>query len=536
MAEGEPNVNGPNEDQGQRGLHLRGVAEAPSDEADTPAYDGVGADLKAAREDIGSTCAEFASQLRIREPYLSAIEDGRFDDLPGPVYAGGFIRSYADAVGLDGNEFVSRFKHESAARPDQTRLRFPAPEVESRLPSGRLLVLSLFFVGAVYAGWYYLSNVDRSTVEQIPTVPERLLTSNQDNLPANPPWVTSAQNAVENNSGLSRANAATASMTLVGTEPPQTSNIEPNATVPDREISALPGSRREPDAANSLATNLIATTNSAPAAVIEGSARSLHASSSPSASGEAVGLSVEPDAQAIEQASLAEQDLPVSASPSGDQTSLGAAMVSPGPARVVGGSVGGDSVAMQPVVGPIDESAVFSRDLRQRPGRDRLDEQTSSLATDTSPTPTGPTPQVAAADIDIEQPMDKSQSELAALSVPKPPTVDSGRAASDEAPAATRLPGNGNGESRVTLTALLDSWVQVVGESNELLLTRILRAGDTYFVPNRPGLLLLTGNAGALEVSVDGQALPPIGPIGAVRRNVSLDPENLLSTAGQPAP
>jgi cytoskeleton protein RodZ len=63
-----------------------------------------------------------------------------------------------------------------------------------------------------------------------------------------------------------------------------------------------------------------------------------------------------------------------------------------------------------------------------------------------------------------------------------------------------------------------------------------LRAGDTYFVPNRPGLLLLTGNAGALEVSVDGQALPPIGPIGAVRRNVSLDPENLLSTAGQPAP
>ena len=94
--------------------------------------------------------------------------------------------------------------------------------------------------------------------------------------------------------------------------------------------------------------------------------------------------------------------------------------------------------------------------------------------------------------------------------------------------AAPVAPGADTGGSRVTLRARLDSWVQVSGKDDELLLTRILRAGDTYAVPNRPDLMLLTGNAGALEISVDGHVLPPIGPIGAVRRNVSLNPEDLL--------
>ena len=160
------------------------------------------------------------------------------------------------------------------------------------------------------------------------------------------------------------------------------------------------------------------------------------------------------------------------------------------------------------------------RPIRDSGVSDRVGEERTS-ATTTSP---------RAADVDIEQPT-TTETELAALSVPEPPTANSNGQGSSEASLTPRVYGSGTGESRVTLTALLDSWVQVVGDDNELLLTRILRAGDTYFVPNRPGLVLLTGNAGALEVSVDGRALPPIGPIGAVRRNVSLDPENLLSAA-----
>jgi len=79
----------------------------------------------------------------------------------------------------------------------------------------------------------------------------------------------------------------------------------------------------------------------------------------------------------------------------------------------------------------------------------------------------------------------------------------------------------------VVLRARQDSWVQVVGPGSEGLLTRVLKGGDIYLVPNRKGLLLQTGNAGGLEVEVDGRVLRPLGTAGEIRRNVSLDAETL---------
>ena len=66
-------------------------------------------------------------------------------------------------------------------------------------------------------------------------------------------------------------------------------------------------------------------------------------------------------------------------------------------------------------------------------------------------------------------------------------------------------------------------------EANQLVMTKLLRSGDTYVVPARRGLSLLTGNAGALEIEVDGKLVPSIGPVGTVRRNVALDAEKLTS-------
>jgi cytoskeleton protein RodZ len=52
---------------------------------------------------------------------------------------------------------------------------------------------------------------------------------------------------------------------------------------------------------------------------------------------------------------------------------------------------------------------------------------------------------------------------------------------------------------------------------------RILRAGERYVVPAGTGLVLTTGNAGGLDMFVDGQRTPPLGDVGAVRRKISLD-------------
>jgi cytoskeleton protein RodZ len=71
----------------------------------------------------------------------------------------------------------------------------------------------------------------------------------------------------------------------------------------------------------------------------------------------------------------------------------------------------------------------------------------------------------------------------------------------------------------------------VQGPSEELLLTRILRAGDTYRVPDRGDITLMTGNAGGLEVIVDGENLGVLGKAGAVRRDIPLEPDRLRQQA-----
>lgn len=127
-----------------------------------------------------------------------------------------------------------------------------------------------------------------------------------------------------------------------------------------------------------------------------------------------------------------------------------------------------------------------------------------------------------------------SSSSGAATSAPAPSSLgaatsvaapsSSGAATSVAAPAETpKLP-------RIEVLAKADSWIQVrEGTAGAMLMTRLLRAGETYAVPDRSGLMLLTGNAGALEIRVDGEAVPTLGPEGAVRRSIALDAGRLKS-------
>lgn len=84
--------------------------------------------------------------------------------------------------------------------------------------------------------------------------------------------------------------------------------------------------------------------------------------------------------------------------------------------------------------------------------------------------------------------------------------------------------------SRIVLRATLDSWIRVSDAKDQAIFTQVLRAGESYEVPDQAGLVLLTGNAGGLVVEVDGKALPPLGAVGAVRRNIALDPDALLNS------
>lgn len=79
--------------------------------------------------------------------------------------------------------------------------------------------------------------------------------------------------------------------------------------------------------------------------------------------------------------------------------------------------------------------------------------------------------------------------------------------------------------SRILLRASADAWIQVRDRAGNLLLNRILHAGETWPVPAQPNLLLTTGNAGGTELLVDGASTPSLGGSGAVRRDLPLEPD-----------
>jgi cytoskeleton protein RodZ len=87
--------------------------------------------------------------------------------------------------------------------------------------------------------------------------------------------------------------------------------------------------------------------------------------------------------------------------------------------------------------------------------------------------------------------------------------------------------GLSNGNARVIIRATADSWIQVRSADQTPIFTRELHAGDTYHVPDQPGVNMRTGKASVLAITVDGRAAPPIR--GGVRLNVILDPERLLA-------
>ena len=60
----------------------------------------IGVRLREARMRQGLDLADCAAATRIRERYLIAIEDGRFESLPGPAYVSGFVRAYATHLGV----------------------------------------------------------------------------------------------------------------------------------------------------------------------------------------------------------------------------------------------------------------------------------------------------------------------------------------------------------------------------------------------------------------------------------------------------
>jgi hypothetical protein len=105
----------------------------------------VGSSLREARERQGLELIDAEAATKIRAKYLKALEDETFDLLPAQTYVKGFLRSYADYLGLDGqlyvDEFNSRFASGDDELPAVASPRRPTPRSGRQVESAVVLVV-----------------------------------------------------------------------------------------------------------------------------------------------------------------------------------------------------------------------------------------------------------------------------------------------------------------------------------------------------------------------------------------------------------
>jgi cytoskeleton protein RodZ len=136
----------------------------------------VGDLLRETRQGFGGSIEQIGATLRIRAAYLSAIEESQYDRLPGNAYAVGFVRSYAEHLGLDGAEIVRRYKGETSELVGEPAdLSFPMPLPDRGKPGATILVVALIVAACGYATWYYLASGERARPERVAEVPAQLL-------------------------------------------------------------------------------------------------------------------------------------------------------------------------------------------------------------------------------------------------------------------------------------------------------------------------------------------------------------------------
>jgi cytoskeletal protein RodZ len=83
----------------------------------------IGQKLKAARDGLGLSLSQIHERTKIPFNHLQAIDNGQSDDLPEPVYVSGFIKRYAECVGLNGQQLADQYREDIDGTP-QTNGRF----------------------------------------------------------------------------------------------------------------------------------------------------------------------------------------------------------------------------------------------------------------------------------------------------------------------------------------------------------------------------------------------------------------------------
>lgn len=133
--------------------------------------------LRQTREKKRYHLQTIAKRLRIKPIYLEALEKGHYYAFPGLVYGIGFLRSYAQFLGLDVKDVMERFHAETSGIKSQP-LEMPIPENRNILPSAKTVVKSVLFLIVVYLLWYIANSFLQPTIQK-PVLPSKVVVEEQ---------------------------------------------------------------------------------------------------------------------------------------------------------------------------------------------------------------------------------------------------------------------------------------------------------------------------------------------------------------------
>lgn len=134
----------------------------------------VGEILRRTRNHYIQSIEDIEKALCIRASQIEAIETGDMSAIPGRVYAIGFVRSYSEYLGLDGDKMVNLFKKQISACASDTELHFPVPASDSKLPPVWIILGCIALVVVILILWIGSNTENRKSVEIIPPVPEEM--------------------------------------------------------------------------------------------------------------------------------------------------------------------------------------------------------------------------------------------------------------------------------------------------------------------------------------------------------------------------
>ena len=431
-------------------------------------FEAIGAAINAARVESGMQISEVAHLLRISKHYLKDIEAGDFGKLPGTTYVSGYLRTYAKAVGLDPKQIVDRYRLLLDSEAAEVRYSFPVDNQRPQRSGAMVASFIVIFAIVGYGGWYMMGKPNLAA-----------LTGGDD--------TEVAANTVREATVLGGKPAAIASAD---------SRLDGDLDVGDADKFTGAVAARDADqpaGAGGLqqdGTQLVQ---------LDDASGSADAISQTASVGDLAGATDQTDNQvqtllADQTTSLAATDAPVTAdTTSGDgQLVFADASQSPDP-------------------------------VQMRSADDAATGDLAALTATGADTPST-TQAVAQDDVGAETQLATNAGSAVSENAAPMAIIDDSSPVSGVAYAGQRDP-----DSEITVRATGTSWVEIIRNDGEEVMTRLMRDGETYIVDSREKLYLSTGNAGGIELMFSDGLVKPVGERGEILRDLPLDVERLRS-------